>query len=377
MRWTGLSPRLALLVFAQLVACARANDVNTDAAGDSDSSRLYFTDGIHDRFGLRDAPADERGCDQALSDTGSQDLGSRDTGTRDTGSRDTAQPDSGSGPCSPWTGTWTLETPVHLPKISSPGREWNPFVSADGLTIYFGSDRPPGSPTHRLIYTATRASLQDDFDNVQQLTWTVEGATSESAFALSADGLSAFIASDRSGTIGKSDLWRASRTAPGVAFGAFANLTALNTTGDEFDPFPSSSGKQLFFVSYDLPGVIGGSDIFVADWNSSTKTYYNVSPVTALNSTMSEGNLNLSSDGLVAVFASTRSGGPGSVNLWYSVRASIGKAFPAPQLLPVVNGAQSTAEPYLTPDGCTLYFTSDKAGGLGQTDFYRTRFKRP
>jgi len=36
-----------------------------------------------------------------------------------------------------------------------------------------------------------------------------------------------------------------------------------------------------------------------------------------------------------------------------------------------VNSTAFEGDPFLTPDGCTLYFVSDRSGGLGGRDIWR------
>jgi Tol biopolymer transport system component len=85
-----------------------------------------------------------------------------------------------------------------------------------------------------------------------------------------------------------------------------------------------------------------------------------------------DANPAVSEDELVIVFNSTRPGGVGGADLWYSTRARKQDAFSAPQPVPVVNSPSREGEVSLSPDGCTLYFASDRPGGRGGLDFYRS-----
>ena len=85
----------------------------------------------------------------------------------------------------------------------------------------------------------------------------------------SADGLSLFIASNRTGTAGGNDIWAADRSTLGSPWGTPGNLGApINTASADFCPTPVM-GRSLFFVS-ERPGdgtgptPCGGGDIYLS-----------------------------------------------------------------------------------------------------------------
>jgi WD40-like Beta Propeller Repeat len=67
---------------------------------------------------------------------------------------------------------------------------------------------------------------------------------------LSADGLTLYFASDRMGGMGGLDLWQATRAAadPGKPFGNVKNLGDINKMGDDLDPI-TPDGKTISFAS--------------------------------------------------------------------------------------------------------------------------------
>lgn len=71
-----------------------------------------------------------------------------------------------------------------LASLNSPARDADPFVSVDGLTIAFASDRPEG----RAIYVATRPGPGHHFDTPRQVALS-RGADRAASPSLSADGL--------------------------------------------------------------------------------------------------------------------------------------------------------------------------------------------
>jgi len=82
----------------------------------------------------------------------------------------------------------------------------------------------------------------------------------------SEDGLSLYLASNRPGGRGGLDIWVATRSSSGAAWGAPQNLgEPVNSAADDFCPTPVGKGG-LFFVSREaLPGACGQGDIIVCE----------------------------------------------------------------------------------------------------------------
>ncbi|GAI23484.1 unnamed protein product, partial [marine sediment metagenome] len=81
----------------------------------------------------------------------------------------------------------------------------------------------------------------------------------------------------------------------------------------------------------------------------------------------------MSADGLSLYFASQRSGGYGGIDLWVTTRATTEDDWgTAVNLGPVVNSSARDARPSISSDGLSLFFGSDRPGGLGGRDLYVT-----
>jgi hypothetical protein len=78
----------------------------------------------------------------------------------------------------------------------------------------------------------------------------------------------------------------------------------------------------------------------------------------------------LTADLLQMYFLSTRDGGPGSGDVWYTERASPTDAWGAPSLVDAVSGTSRETSPALSSDGATLWFGSDRDGGIGGLDIW-------
>ncbi len=87
------------------------------------------------------------------------------------------------------------------------------------------------------------------------------------------------------------------------------------------------------------------------------------------SSEYSEVRLAASPDGRTLLWGSTdRPGGPGGWDIWLSRKSASG--WSAPQAVPFDTPANEF-DPAFAPDGRTVYFFSNRAGGLGGDDLYR------
>ncbi|PWS28918.1 hypothetical protein DHW03_03530 [Pedobacter yonginense] len=134
----------------------------------------------------------------------------------------------------------------------------------------------------------------------------------------------------------------------------------------------SPDGKYLFFTGCNRPDGLGRCDIYVShregkDWGEP----YNVgSPV---NSEYWESQPAISPDGRTLYFISNRPGGSGGYDIWKSTITDDAKWGPAINLGADINTAYDENTPFLHADGKTLYFSSDGWPGFGNKDIYFSR----
>jgi len=98
----------------------------------------------------------------------------------------------------------------------------------------------------------------------------------------------------------------------------------------------------------------------------------------AVNSLSNEQNAFLSKDELTLYFTSDRPGGLGGLDIYVSHRASVDSAWqPAVNLGPPINTASADFGPNLSIDGHLLFFASARPGGQGGSDIYVSRRSDP
>jgi hypothetical protein len=196
--------------------------------------------------------------------------------------------------------------------------------------------------------------------------------------SISTDSLKLYFTSDRPGGIGYEDLWVITRQTIDDPWGPPVNLTTVNSQYREAYPSISADGLELYFSDYfygpDRPGGQGGHDLWMtsrASLNDPWDTPVNLGPV--INSSAQEVSVSISNDALVMIFASNRTGGSGNYDLWMSTRPTTQQDWGTPvNLGSLVNSSGADYECCLSCDGLVLLFMSDRSGGLGGSDAWMT-----
>lgn len=132
----------------------------------------------------------------------------------------------------------------------------------------------------------------------------------------------------------------------------------------------SATGNQLLLY-YDNPD--GTGDIHLAELDK-TKGYYKKPEKLDDNVNSMRGYeiaAAISADGSLLIFASTRAGGQGGVDLYRSNRLPTGKWSPPVNMGKEINTVHDEDFPSLSPDGKTLYFSSKGHTSMGGYDIFK------
>ena len=89
-----------------------------------------------------------------------------------------------------------------------------------------------------------------------------------------------------------------------------------------------------------------------------------------INSTSDEQGGVIAPSGLSLYFTSNRPGGLGGQDLYFSQRATLGSAWGAPQHLGALSSAENELAPSFSRDGRSMFFTSNRLSGLGNNDIF-------
>ena len=269
--------------------------------------------------------------------------------------------------------------PVNLgPLVNSASNDLGPAISKDGLSLYFGSNRPGGAGGMDL-WVSQRADIDALWGAAVNLGPTVNSPATENVPAFSRDGHWMFFNSNRPGGFGDTDIWVSWRTnvhddfgwQPPVNLGPDVNSTSGDSVGSYFEN--EEAGPPLLFLSSNRPfmpptpggpyvSALGSSGLFGAP-----------TLVTELDSPADEMRPMIRADGLEILLASARSGTFGGRDLWAAERGTVfDNWFPPVNLGSVVNSASNELTPYLSSDRRLLFLASDRPGGVGAVDLYVT-----
>lgn len=247
-----------------------------------------------------------------------------------------------------------------------PGLEINggtPRLSCDELTIYFFT----GNPSHANdadLWLAHRSSPADAFGAPAPMT-AQDTPADELDPAVSADGMRLWFISNRAANEGF-HIYIAERTSTLAEFGAPGLASAVNAadaTRSDIQPFETMDGRELWFSSSRVGGQ-GGLEIWHAV--KSGGEFSTPTLVSELNSPADDVMPTLSADGLTAYFSSNQAtiGGRGGLDIWTAHRSSAGGSFSLPTLVDELNTSGNDYLTWISPDNCRAYgVTNANEGG--------------
>lgn len=146
----------------------------------------------------------------------------------------------------------------------------------------------------------------------------------------------------------------------------------INTPQNEGAQSISPDGNYLFFTGCNRPDGLGSCDLYVShkngkDWDKP----FNLGAT--VNSSYWDSQPAVSPDGSTLYFVSNRPGGLGGYDIWKTSLNSEGEWSKPENLGPEVNTPYDENTPFVHPDGKTLYFSSDGWPGMGNMDIFYSR----
>ena len=225
-------------------------------------------------------------------------------------------------------------------------------LSLDERTIYFtrGLD----------IWTATRDSIDEDFDEPEPVPGDLNTLGYERRPSVTADGLTMYLF--REVTAGNYELLVAARAQPDANFGV---ATELGIAGADNYILPDHSA--LYFAG-------PGPDLWRAARQSNGFDEAIKVPGTNVNSEHSEGAPVVSADELTLFFSSTRKA---DYAIYVAKRSSTLGGFGEPKLIEKIHTPAIEYPNWISPDGCRLYFTRMQSNANKYDLFVTTRGMTP
>jgi len=229
------------------------------------------------------------------------------------------------------TGTWNKPVNMGLPVNSAPatnidplrkGDDREPWISHDGNTMYFKSDR---------LATSNPGNVNDIF-----VTHKVNGA------------------------------WTTPELVP---------YPVSTDEGNEHCPMLLRDGKTLCFASQRAGGY-GSYDIWCSQQDANGKWQQPINQGPNINTAATEFHFMQDKQGVV-YFTSSRPGGHGALDIWASKQLGPNRWGPAVNVGPLVNGPGKNQCPALSPNDETFCWFSDSRAEntFGATDIYWTNKK--
>ncbi|MCX5644316.1 MAG: discoidin domain-containing protein [Phycisphaerae bacterium] len=265
----------------------------------------------------------------------------------------------------------TFGAPTNLgAPVNSSIMDCGPCVLADDLELYFHREVPDGE-----IYVARRSTPDDEWGEPVNLGPTVNSPGYDGGPCLSADGLSLYFFSDRPGGFGNKELWVTTRATTKNNWSTPANLGAsVNAGFDAWSPSITADGLELYFTS-SRPGGYGDSDIWVttrATVNDNWGLPVNLGPT--VNTSFQENWPGISPDGLVLFFGTNRTETMGTWDIFMARRATRKDPWGFATTLGAAVDRMATWQVggKISPGGSMLYFHSPRPGGVGGCDIWQT-----
>ena len=252
---------------------------------------------------------------------------------------------------------WSTPT---LSLASSAVSDFDPCPTFDGLKLYIAVQ----VASNFEIFAATRTAPYAQFGAATQI---MELASTgvDAGPCVRIDDCEIFFYSGRPGGVGSSDIWRATRPAPVLPWGAPTNVMELNTTGSDSSPSLTADGLRICFQR--------GGTFYIATRPNWTTPFSTPTPISELVLT-GEREPHISADGLAIYFSSTRAGGAGGTDTWMARRLDLNSPFTNITNLAPLNLNTADVSPSIALFGDEIFFCSSRTGGPGSYDIYTSRF---
>jgi len=264
--------------------------------------------------------------------------------------------------CRPTLAEWT--EPIPVTEVNTEYADWTPFLSFDGLTLYFARVRTDTFYYGR-IFEATRQQPFGPFTSVNE----VLKSSSQHVFApwVSPDNLRMYYHTD---VVSQNlQLLRVSKRASvNDPWPQGTNISELNQLGKVHMPKLTSDELTIFFGSYNIPGGHGGYDIWMATRPDTNSPFGQVTNLSEINTASNEGGPSISPDGLTLYFRSNRKG-PGQ--LFRATRRSLTQPFGNVEHLTTFDTpGWHSGHACISSDGSALYFIKQFGDDKSTGDIY-------
>ncbi len=262
--------------------------------------------------------------------------------------------------------------PTNLgPIVNSAFADFDPFLSKDELSLYFGSGNGRGGQGGRDIWVTRRTSVDDPWGTPRNLGPVINTTGHEGKPTLSVDGHRLYFTSNAHGGAGF-DVYVSRRQdkRDDLGWEAPVNLgTGVNSTASEESAVTlfenDATGQTTLYFGSNRAG-LGDFDIYASSMLPD-ETFGPATLVVELSSASGDIDASVRRDGLELFLASNRPGTNGGYDIWSSTRATTSDPWSEPVNVGLgINSAPRPIEleqandirPQLSFDGMSLHFGS-------------------
>ena len=246
-------------------------------------------------------------------------------------------------PFGPWS------TPVPILEISAGGAEDDPTLTGDLLEVYFNLNGD--------IYGSTRGAVSDPWPTPVPIAAVNSTTATETTCEVSPDGLELYFSSNRLGGSGGQDIYVSTRQNRGDPFGQPMRIPQLASGGDDVTATTFTPSGLVMYLTSTRAGTL---DMYRTTRMSRTTPWAAPMLVTELQTPGTETEPTLTPGETLMVFSGD---GPGIRDLYTTSRATAAAPWETPVPIAELNTGASEEDPWMSPDGRTLVFASNRGGG--------------
>jgi len=249
--------------------------------------------------------------------------------------------------------TGPFGTPELVPISGASYRDDDITLTGDMLEIFFESDRV--TLGNGDIYTSRRASVNDAWSLPVRID---ELSTQyiETSMEVSTDGLTMYFSSNRPPSTSV-DVYITTRPDRSSAWTTPVLVSSLSGSGGDWNAQPWSD--TVLFLGSDRSPARGGSDIFRSTRASAGASWGTPGVIAGLDTNRYEGEAFADATGAIWFTGDAE----GDDDIW-RVEAVGDGSYKTPQLVLEIDTQYAENDPWLSPDGHTLFFTSTRNGSL-------------
>lgn len=267
---------------------------------------------------------------------------------------------------------WSVPTLVTA--LNTPASDSGPHLALDGLTAHWTSF----TSGNWEVYSAIRPTLSSAWGApAQELVLSDPTAVDSEPF-LSADGLSIYFASSRTGTAGSFDIMRATRPSTGAPWNPPTFVTELNSTGADSSPAVTADDLELYFLTTGWSAPFPPQNaLFVAKRASTGVPFGTPTLVAELSTPNTHRDVHIAPDGLTILYTEYDTT-IARIRVWQATRTNRNAPFNAPAVrteFDTVGTFQGVYSISVTQDGHEMLLAAGFPTASGSQELMQSNFE--